>query len=109
MALFRWSWFAAGVTAVYILLAGYVIRDELRYTGGGWINLRGMGTMIATLPSYATLGNLLEWLGVPKVNYSDPRVGDYVQLVTHVLVSAVFVYAVALGLQLLARRLLAPQ
>ncbi len=108
MAFFRWSWFAGSVTGVYLLLAGYVIQDELRRTGGGWINLRGMGTMLVTFPSYATLGTLLEWLGIPRINYADPRTGDFAQLAMHLLLSAVVVYAVALGLQLLVRRFLGP-
>lgn len=107
--MFRWSWFAGSVTAIYLMAAGYFVWEDLRYTGGGWINLRGMGAVIVTAPSQVTLGNLLTAIGFQKVNYNDPGAWDYIQIVAHLLLSAAFIYAVALGLQLLVRRLLAPQ
>lgn len=104
----RWSWIAGSITALYVVIAGYVTVDEVRNTSGGWINLRGMGTWIVTAPSQAVLGNLLRALGIPKVNYADLRAGDYLELIAHILLSALFVYFVFLGLELLVRRLFAP-
>lgn len=103
----RWSWPSGSLTALYLVFAGYVIQDELRHSGGGWINLCGMGTVLATAPSQVTLGNLLRWLGIPKVDYADPRAGDYLELLAHLLLSAAFVYFVVLGVELLVRRLFA--
>lgn len=100
----RWSWLAGGVTLVYLCVAVYVVQDELRHTGGGWINLRGMATSIATLPSQVTVGTLLEAFGIQKVNFAYPRVGDYLLLLVHVFVTAACVYLGALGIESLFRR-----
>lgn len=57
---------------LYTAAAVYVVQDELRHSGGGWINLRGLGVTLATAPSQVTFGVLLEWLGVARVNYAEP-------------------------------------
>lgn len=82
-----------------------MVQDELRHSGGGWINLRGMGTAIVTAPSQVTLGWLLRTLGIPKVNFSEPRAADYLELVVHVLLTAMLIYLLVLGAELLLRRL----
>jgi hypothetical protein len=85
-------------------VAIYIVQDELRNTGGGWINLRGMGTTLVTAPSQVTFGVVLEWLGVPQINYSDPGLSSYCQLVLHVAVSAVAVYLLGYGIEWAMRR-----
>jgi hypothetical protein len=65
-----------------------------------------MGATLATLPSQVTFGNLLRLLGFEKINYSYPNAGDYLEVVAHVLVSALFVYLVVLGVEIILRRLL---
>jgi hypothetical protein len=104
----RWSWPAGILTTIYTIIATYVVIDEIRHTGGGWINLRGMGTWLVTAPSQAVLGNLLRGLGIEKVNYADLRAGDYLELIAHVVLSALFIYLVVLGIELLLRRLFSP-
>jgi hypothetical protein len=104
----RWSWIAGSITALYVVIAGYVTVDEVRNTSGGWINLRGMGTWIVTAPSQAILGNLLRAFGIAKVNYADLRAADYLELIAHVLLSALFIYLLSLGVELLVRRLFSP-
>lgn len=104
----RWSWVAGSITAIYVVIASYVTVDEVRHTGGGWINLRGMGTWLVTAPSQAVLGNLLRAFGISKVNYADLRLGDYLELIAHILLSALFVYLLFLGVELLVRRLFSP-
>ena len=103
------SWVGAALGLLYTAAAVYVVRDELRYTGGGWINLRGMGVMLVTAPSQLTFGLVMEWLGVPRVNYSEPGPGDYGQLALHVLVSAAVVYLLGYGIEWAARRWLLPR
>ena len=103
------SWLGAALALIYTCGAVYVVQDELRNTGGGWINLRGMGTMIVTAPSQVTFGVVLGWLGVPRVDYSNPGLGDYIQLVLHVLVSAAVVYLLGYGVEWAARRWLLPR
>ena len=103
------SWLGAALALVYTAVAVYVVRDELRNTGGGWINLRGMGTMLVTAPSQVTLGLVLEGLGVPRVNYSEPGWGGYGQLALHVAVSAAAVYLLGYGVEWAARRWLMPR
>jgi hypothetical protein len=93
------------LAAIYLLIGSYIAQDEIRHTGGGWINLRGMGTYIVTAPSQATLGNLLGWLGVPRVSYSDLGVLGYAQIIAHVLFTTGFVYLLGCGLEWLARRI----
>jgi hypothetical protein len=95
------------LAGIYLVIAGYVAQDEIRHTGGGWINLRGMGTFILTAPSQATLGNLLSWLGIPRVSYSDLGVLGYAQIVLHLLVTAGVVYLLGWGLEWVGRRVLA--
>ncbi|MEO8138090.1 MAG: hypothetical protein ABI742_00510 [Gemmatimonadota bacterium] len=98
-----------GVLAfIYLIIAGYVAQDEIRHTGGGWINLRGMGTFLVTAPSQATIGNLLSWFGVPKVSYAELGVLGYAQIILHLLVTAVLVYLLGYGLEWVVRRVLAP-
>ncbi|HEV7902467.1 MAG TPA: hypothetical protein VGO96_01395 [Pyrinomonadaceae bacterium] len=103
------SWFGAALALIYTSVAVYVVQDELRNTGGGWINLRGMGTMLITAPSQVTFGLLLEWLGVPRVDYAEPGLSGYSQLVLHVLVSAAVVYLLGYGLEWATRRWLLPR
>lgn len=103
------SWLGAALGLLYTAAAVYVVRDELKNTGGGWINLRGMGVMIVTAPSQVTFGLALEWLGVPRINYSEPGLGGYGQLALHVLVSAAFVYLLGYGIEWAARRWLLPR
>lgn len=106
----NWSRSLTGgaLALVYLIIAGYVAQDEVRHTGGGWINLRGMGTFLVTAPSQATLGNLLSWLGVPKVSYSELGVPGYAQIILHLLITAGFVYLLGCGLEWVVRRVLAP-
>lgn len=103
------SWFGAALALLYTSVAVYVVQDELRHTGGGWINLRGMGVMLITAPSQVTFGVVLEWLGVPRVDYSEPGLGSYIQLVLHVAVSAAVVYLLGYGIEWATRRWLLPR
>lgn len=100
------SWLGAALGLLYTAVAIYVVRDELRNTGGGWINLRGMGTALVTAPSQVTVGVALGWLGVPRVDYSEPGLGSYSQLVLHVIVSAAVVYLLGYGVEWVTRRCL---
>ena len=99
----------AALSFLYAALAAYVVQDELRNTGGGWINLRGMATVLVTAPSQVTFGVALEWLGVPRVDYSQPGLSGYSQLVLHVMVSAAVVYLLGYGVEWAARRWLLPR
>jgi hypothetical protein len=103
------SWLGAALALLYTAVAVYVVRDELRHTGGGWINLRGMGTTLVTAPSQMTFGLVLEWLGVPRVNYSEPGLGGYSQLALHVAASAAAIYLVGYGVEWGTRRWLMPR
>ena len=103
------SWLGAALALLYAALATYVVRDELRNTGGGWINLRGMGTVLVTAPSQVTFGVALERLGVPRINYSQPGLSGYGQLALHVIVSAAAVYLLGYGVEWAARRWLLPR
>jgi hypothetical protein len=102
------SWLGVALSLLYTAAASYVVQDELRHTGGGWINLRGLGVLLATLPSQVMFGVFLEWVGVPQVNYSEPGLAGYSQLVLHVAVSAVTVYLVGYGIERAGRRWLLP-
>ena len=42
-----------GFAAVYVVAAMYLIYDDRNAQGGGWINLHGMLSGIATLPAAA--------------------------------------------------------
>jgi hypothetical protein len=103
------SWLGALLSLIYTALAVYVVQDELRHTGGGWINLRGLGTLLVTAPSQVTVGAVLRWLGVSKVNFAEPGVSGYVQLVVHVLASAIVIYLIGYGLEWALRRLILPR
>lgn len=103
------SWVGAALGLLYTIVAVYFVRDDLRNTGGGWINLRGFGVVIITAPSQATCGVVLKWLGVPQVDYAEPGLGDYSQLVLHVVVTALIVYLLGYVIEWAARRCLLPQ
>jgi hypothetical protein len=96
------SWVGFLLATVYLVPAVWVVRDELR-RGGGWINLRWLGTMLVTAPSQATLGLLLQKLRVPRVNFDRPGVSGYAQLVTHVAITALTVYLIGWALEWLVR------
>lgn len=100
------SWLGIILSLIYATAAAYFVQDELRHTSGGWINLRGLGSTLVTFPSQLTLGVALEWLGVPRVNYSDLGLVGYSQLVLHVAASAAIVYLIGYGLEWAMRRLL---
>jgi len=100
------SWFGYALAVPYIVAAVYFIDGELRSVGG-WINLRGLGVALVTLPSQLTVGFLLEGMGW-RVNYSDLGAGGYVQIGMHVLVTAAVVYFIGYGIERLARRLFGP-
>lgn len=76
------SWLGIALSFIYLVGAIYVVQDELRHTYGGWINLRGLGVTLATLPSQVTFGVLFEAAGVSKVNYSEPGLHGYAQLLS---------------------------
>jgi hypothetical protein len=105
----NWPRSAAGMvlSAIYLVIGGYVAQDEIRNPGGGWITLRGMGTFLVTAPSQLVLGNLLPWLGVPRINYSDLGLLGYSQIILHLLFTAMVVYLVGYGLEWVARRVFA--
>ena len=89
---------------LYLLLAAYVVRDELKSTGGGgWMNLRGLAFHVVTLPSQLTLGILLEALGV-KVDFNRPGPGGMAQIVLHIALCAALVYLIGYGIERIARR-----
>lgn len=101
------SWAGAGLALLYLVAATGFIRYELRYGGGGWINLKGMGVILVTAPSQATVGELLRRIGVPKINYGDPGLLGYAQIAMHLLLTAGLVYLLGFGLEWLVRRILA--
>ena len=96
-----------GVLAlVYAILATYITQDEVRHSHGGWINLRGFGTVLITAPSQLLLGPVLKAIGVSDVNYADLKFADYALLAIHVIVSAIIVYFIIAGLHILAVKLI---
>jgi hypothetical protein len=95
---------AAVFAAIYLIAATYVTQDEVRHSHGGWINLRGFGTQLITAPSQILAAPLLEFFGVPPVNYAQLGLVDYSQLVLHVLLSAATVYLVVAALHIFARK-----
>jgi len=56
------SWSKTGLVlaGLYVAGAGWVVWTERVSTGGGWINLRFMGSYLATFP----VARLAEWLGM---------------------------------------------
>ena len=94
------------LAVLYLLLAGRLIWTDL-HASGGWINLRSMGTVLVTAPSQVTLGYLMKALGIRPINFSDPGVGGYTQIVLHLLVTAVVVYLIGYGLEWGGRRVIA--
>lgn len=54
----------AVVALIYVVCAIWVIHGERVSTGGGWINLRGMGAILITAP----VSLVAEWLGF-KLDY----------------------------------------
>jgi len=92
------------LASLYLVVAGYVAQDEIRNPGGGWITLRGMGTFILTAPSQLVFGNLLPWLGVPRISYNHLGVLGYSQIILHLLFTTLVVYLFGCGLEWLVRR-----
>jgi hypothetical protein len=105
MSRFR-SWLGGALTAVYLVLAIYIAQDEVRNSHGGWINLRGFGTVIVTAPSQILLGSVLKMVGVSDVNYADLGFSDYAQIGLHIIVTAAIVYFVGAGLHFLGRKII---
>jgi hypothetical protein len=101
------SFVGGALSSVYLVIASYVAQDEIRNPGGGWITLRGMGTFLVTAPSQLVFGDLLPWLGVPRVSYSNLGVLGYSQIILHVLFTTLVVYFVGYGLEWVVRRVLA--
>lgn len=55
------------LAALYAAGAGWVVWTEQASTGGNWINLRFMGSYLATFP----VAGLAEWLGF-KLDFRRP-------------------------------------
>ena len=91
---------------VYLAVAGRIVWWELHHSGGGWINLRSLGTTLVTAPSQATVGYLFRFLGVKQVNFNKPGASGYAQLVIHLLFSAIVIYFLGYGIEWGGRRLL---
>lgn len=98
----------AALALLYTALAVYVVRVDLRDPGPGF-NLQGFATILVTAPSQVTFRAALEGLGLPPVDYAEPELAGYAQLVFHVAVSAGAVYLVGYGLEWAARRWLFSQ
>ncbi len=103
MSIFR-SWVGGVLTLLYLCLAVFIAQDEVRNSHGGWINLRGFGTVLVTAPSQILLGPVLKAFGVSGVNYADLGFSDYAQIGLHILITAIIVYFVGAGLQFLFTR-----
>jgi hypothetical protein len=71
----------AVVALVYVAFAIWVIHGERVSTGGGWINLRGMGAILVTGP----ISLPAEWLGV-KLDYRSNAQMGFAMLGTALLV-----------------------
>jgi len=99
------SWVGSVLTLLYLCLAVFIAQDEVRNSHGGWINLRGFGTVIVTAPSQILLGSVLKMVGVSDVNYADLGFSDYAQISLHILVTAFIVYFIGAGLHFLGRKL----
>ena len=105
MSIFK-SWVGSVLTLLYLCLAVFIAQDEVRNSHGGWINLRGFGTVLVTAPSQILLGPVLKMLGVSYVNYADLGFSDYAQIALHIIVTASIVYFVGAGLHLLSLKIL---
>jgi hypothetical protein len=93
------------LAVLYLCLAVFIAQDEVRNSHGGWINLRGFGTVLVTAPSQIVVGSVLRFVGVADVNYADLGFADYAQISLHILVTAILVYFVGTGLHFLGRKL----
>lgn len=100
------SWAGGVLSLLYLLATVYVAQDEIRHTGGGWINLRGFGTNVLTSPSQLVLGPVLQSLGAPRIDFDHPGLPGYGQLILHILVTTALVYLLGLGSEMLIRRAL---
>jgi hypothetical protein len=89
------------LTGLYLILAIYIAQDEVRNSHGGWINLRGFGTVLVTAPSQVLLSPVLHVFGVSGVNYAELGFGDCAQIALHILATAIIVYFVAAGIHFL--------
>jgi len=94
------------LTLLYLCVAVFIAQDEVRHAHGGWINLRGFGTVLVTAPSQILLGSVLKMAGVSDVNYADLGFSDYALIGLHIIVTASIVYFVGAGLHRLSRKIL---
>lgn len=103
----KWYGSRTGVVlaCLYLLPAVWVAWDAFRHTGGGWINLRGLGVTLITAPSQLTFGLLFESISLPAVNYAAPGAAGYLQVGFHVAVSAAFIYLAGYCVERLVKRL----
>jgi hypothetical protein len=105
VSIFR-SWVGGVLTLLYLGLAVFIAQDDVRNSHGGWINLRGFGTVIVTAPSQILLGSVLKMVGVSDVHYADLGFSDYAQIGLHIIVTASIVYFVGAGLHFLGRKII---
>jgi hypothetical protein len=104
---FTRSWVGYALAGVYVALAVGVIQWEIRHTGGGWINLRDLGTKLVTVPSQVVFSPIFKAMGVPPINVDRAGVSDIAQLGFHVLVTATLCYALGWAIHTAVRRLFA--
>ena len=98
MAGFTISKVGAALAVIYVAIAFLVVVSERTSpSGGNWISLNGMGSLLITLPVSAPL----EMMGV-RLDYQKT-----LEIGSAILACAVLVYLIGAGLGWLARQIFA--
>ena len=97
-AKFPISKFGLILTALYILVAIFIVREDRRSTTGGWITLQGIGAFLITLPVSA----VGEKLGI------RPDYRRNLDMAIAIGICAILVYLVGAGLGKVAQLIFNP-
>jgi hypothetical protein len=96
------------LAAAYFLFAVWVAYDDYKSTGGGWLNVRGLPTILVTFPVSFIASWLRKALGIDPGGFTAPLKSDFPTVLMFslfILLCTLLVYLFGAGVETIIRKL----